>query len=382
MKNINNCIKLLLAAMILLAYSSCRKDEKPIVGNVTTQPDFKPDPNSVVKGMYLLNEGNMNMNKASLDYLDFTTGKYHANIYNSANPTVVKSLGDVGNDIAVYGAKVYVVVNNSNLIEVLNVKTAKHIATIAIANCRNVVFHDNKAYISAYLGKVGDPNAPNGAVYEIDTTSLVITRKVTVGRQPEEMAIVGQKMYVANSGGYSPPNYENTLSVIDLGSFTEIKRIVVAINLEKVKADQYGDLYVTSRGDYYKIPPDLYVVDTKTDQVKKDFKLPVSNLYIDGDTAYMYSVAFSYITGKNAITYSMLDVKNEAILNKQFITDGTDKQIAVPYGITVNPITKEVFVTDAKNYVTSGTVYCFDTSGKKEWSIIAGDIPGHFAFSY
>jgi YVTN family beta-propeller protein len=380
MKNSQLKIICLQLGCLVIAFSSCRKEQTPVPE--TDQTLLKPDPISVLKGLYVLNEGNMGQNKASLDYLDFLTGKYRSNIYGTANPTVVKGLGDVGNDINSYGSKLYIVVNNSNLVEVLNAHTAKHIAQIDITNCRNVTFHDNHAYVSAYLGIVGDPNAPNGAVYEIDTTTLQITRKVTVGRQPEEMAIVGEKLYVANSGGYSPPNYERTVSVIDLASFTELKRIDVAINLEKVKADQYGDLYVTSRGDYYTIQPDLYVIDTKADTVKKDFKMPVSNLWIDGDTAYMYSVAFSYITGKNAIAYSMIDVKTETVLNKQFITDGTDQLITVPYGIAVNPITKEVYVADAKNYVVSGTLYCFDTNGKKEWSVTAGDIPGHFAFIY
>ena len=380
MKRIHRKVIYLLLGCLLLEYRSCRKGQTPAPEKDKTL--LKPNPGSVVKGLYVLNEGNMNQNKASLDYLDFTTGEYRSNIYGQANPTIVKSLGDVGNDIAAYGSKLYIVVNNSNLVEVVNAHTAKHIAQINITNCRNVTFHNNHAYVSAYLGIVGDPHAPNGAVYEIDTATLQITRKVTVGRQPEEMAIVGEKLYVANSGGYSPPNYERTVSVIDLASFAEIKRIDVAINLEKVKADQYGDLYVTSRGDYYTIPPDLYVIDTKTDSVKKDFKMPVSNLWIDGDTAYMYSVAFSYVTGKNTIAYSMINVKDETVLDKQFITDGTDKQITVPYGIAVNPVTKEVYVADAKNYVISGTLYCFDTNGKKEWSITAGDIPGHFAFIY
>jgi DNA-binding beta-propeller fold protein YncE len=380
MKKIVQKIIFLLLGCLIITYTSCRKEEKPL--QEVDKTIFKPDPNSIIKGLYLLNEGNMNQNKASLDYVDFTTGLYRSNIYGQANPNIVKNLGDVGNDIGSYGSKLYMVINNSNLIEVVNAHTAKHIAQINITNCRNVTFHNNHAYISAYLGVVGDPKAPNGAVYEIDTATLQITRKVTVGRQPEEMAVVGEKLYVANSGGYSPPNYERTLSVIDLASFTEIKRIDVAINLEKVKADQYGNLYVTSRGDYYTVPPDLYVIDTKTDLVKKDFKMPVSNLWIDGDTAYMYSVAFSYITGKNTITYSMIDTKDETILNNQFITDGTDKLITVPYGIAVNPVTKEVYVADAKNYVISGTLYCFNPSGKKEWSVTTGDIPAHFAFAY
>ena len=379
MKKINFIKNYLLLGCLILTYSACRKDEKPIPEVVTTIT--KAD-TGALSGLYVLNEGNMGSNKASLDFLDYSTGKYHKDIYEQDNPGVVKGLGDVGNDLGIYGSKLFIVVNNSNLVEVVNARTGKHINFVSIQNCRNVTFINGKAYVSAYLGIVGDPKAPNGAVYEIDTATLQITRKVTVGRQPEEMAIVNGKLYVANSGGYSPPNYERTVSVVDLASFTVVKLIDVAINLEKVKADQYGDLYVTSRGDYYSIPPDLYVIDTKTDSVKKDFKLPVSNLWIKGDTAYMYSVAFSYVTGKNTISYGMIDVKTGTVLNKQFITDGTDKQIAVPYGIAVNPVTGEVYVADAKDYVTPGTIYSFDTNGKKEWQVTTGDIPGHFAFLY
>jgi DNA-binding beta-propeller fold protein YncE len=373
-----NKLIIIIGLAVVLFDTACRKDTPLIPAKVDTVTTPKPD--TVARGVYVLNEGNMNSNKASLDYLDFNTGAYHRGIYDQANPTVVKGLGDVGNDIGVYGSKLYVVVNNSNKVEVLDAKTAKRLAVINIINCRYIVFKDNKAYVSAYLGTVGDPKAPNGIVAEIDTTSLTITRKVTVGRQPEQMVIIGQKLYVANSGGYSPSNYERTISVIDRATFTETKRIDVAINLDQMKADSYGDIYVTSRGDYYDIQPDMYAIDTKTDQVKKDFKLPVSNLWIKGDTAYFYSSAFSYITGNYTIAYNMIDVKNETVLNKQFITDGTEKQIAIPYGIAVDPHTGDVYVTDAKNYVTPGTLYCFDRQGHKKWSVQTGDIPGHFAF--
>jgi hypothetical protein len=380
MKNIRQLVKYLLLACLAISYSACRKDAKPITEG--DKPLLTPDPGSVIKGLYLLNEGNMNMNKASLDYLDYTTGVYRRNTYNQTNPEVTKGLGDVGNDIGIYGSKVYVVVNVSNKVEVLDKTTGKRISLINIANCRYVAFNNGKAYVSAYLGVVGDPKAPNGAVNEIDTTTLQITRKVTVGRQPEEMAIVGQKLYVANSGGYTPSNYERTVSVIDLNSFTEIKRIDVAINLDRVKADKYGDIYVTSRGDYYNIPSKLFVIDTKIDQVKKQFDFGASNLWIDDDVAYMYSYQFSYLNGKNTTSYAMLNVKDEALINSKFITDGTESSIKVPYGIAVNPITKEVFVTDAKDYITPGTLYCFSPTGKKEWSTVTGDIPAHFAFVY
>lgn len=140
--------------------------------------------------LFLLNEGNMGNNKASIDFFDYTTGKYNRNIYPQRNPSIVKELGDVGNDIAVYGSKLYAVINCSHYVEVMDVHTAEHIASIDVPNCRNIVFNDGKAYVSSYAGPVQiDPDARPGKVVEIDTASLSITREVIVGYQPEEMVI-------------------------------------------------------------------------------------------------------------------------------------------------------------------------------------------------
>lgn len=367
-----------LLAFFMVIISACRKDPQPLPSEITK---VEPEPTSHIKGFYLVNEGNMNMNKASLDYMDLVNGIYTRNLYNQVNPEVTKGLGDVGNDIGRYGSKLYVVVNISNKVEVLNIKTGKKIGQINITNCRYITFSNGKAYVSAYLGKVGDPKAPNGIVAEIDTTVLRVNRTIEVGRQPEEMAVIGTKLYVANSGGYSPPDYENTLSVIDLSSFTEIKRIEVAINLSRIKADRYGDLYVTSRGDYYTIPAKLFVIDTQTDQIKKVFNIAASNLVIDDDYAYIYSTEWNYIEGKNRITYNMINTKDETVMDRKFINDGTEKDIKIPYGIAVNPISKDVYVTDAKDYVSPGKLHCYSPEGRLKWSVTTGDIPAHIAFS-
>ncbi|QNK61226.1 YncE family protein [Pedobacter sp. PAMC26386] len=376
-KQTASCLSLVVLASVFLF--SCRKDPQLILEDEIV---VQPGPSTPVKGFYLVNEGNMNMNRASLDFMDLQTGVYRRNIYNQANPTVVKGLGDVGNDVGVYGSKLYVVVNISNKVEVMDVKTGKRISQINITNCRYITFHKGKAYVSAYLGTVGDPSAPSGIVAEIDTTSLTEIRRINVGRQPEEMAVVREKLYVANSGGYTPSNYERTVSIIDLNSFQVVNKIDVGVNLHRLKADKYGDLYVTSRGDYYDIPSKLFVIDTKTEKVKKTFDIGVSNLVIDDNSAYFYSSEFSYITGGYVIKYGIIDVKNEVLTDKKFITDGTDKDITIPYGIAVNPYTKDVFITDAKDYVSPGTLYSFDPAGKKRYEVATGDIPAHFAFVY
>jgi hypothetical protein len=367
--------------LIAICFIACRKDIK-VVPEEVTDTLFPAEPNAAVRGLYLVNEGNMYMNKASLDFVDFSTGSYRRNIYNQANPEVTKGLGDVGNDVGVYGSKLYVVINGSNKVEVLNVKTGKRIQQIDIINCRYIAFSRGKAYVSAYLGQIGDPKAPNGIVAEIDTSSLKETKRVEVGRQPEEMAVVGNNLYIANSGGYTPGNYERTISVINLDTFKEIKRIPVAVNLHRLKADRYGDLYVTSRGDYLDVPSKLYVIDTKTDLVKKVFDVAASNIVIDDDLAYIYSSSFNIITGQSTVSYDMINIKDEVLLGRKFIADGKDKVIKVPYGLAVHPVSKDVFVTDATDYVTPGVLYCFDSTGKKKWSVETGDIPAQFAFVY
>lgn len=377
--------------VILLTLYSCQTDEvymeeeiqNPIIPEEPDEGEDDPDrPSASVKGFYLLNEGNMSMNKASLDFMDYETKEYKRNVFSQANPDLVGGLGDVGNDIGIYGSKLYVVVNASNKVEVLNADTKERIKQIDIENPRYITFYKGKAYLSTYLGTIGDPGAPNGIVAEIDTISLEITRSVEVGRQPEELVAFNDKIYVANSGGYSPPDYESTISVIDIHNFTETKRIEVAVNLHRLKVDSEGDLYVTSRGDYFEIPSQLFVVDTKTDNVKKTFDIAVSDLSIHNDIAYMYSTAFSYVTGDYEISYTMLDTQTEKLLDRTFIAESYRELIEMPYGIAIHPDTEEVFITDAKDYVTPGNLYCFTPEGELKWSVQTGDIPAHIAFKY
>ncbi|MBN9297412.1 MAG: YncE family protein [Filimonas sp.] len=370
--------RFLLFLLFTSSMVACRKDPavSPSDEEYVDKPDTLP---SSYAGFYVLNEGNMGSNKASIDFYNYNTGVYKRNIYSEANPDVVKELGDVGNDIQVYGSKAYAVINMSNKVEVFDAYTIKRIGQIEVPNCRYVTFYKGKAYVSSYAGYVGDPASPLGYVAEIDTASLKITRTATVGYQPEEMEIVKGKLYVANSGGYRYPNYDRTVSVIDLATFKETKKIDVAINLDRIKKDAYGDLYVTSRGDYFDIGSKLFIIDTKTDKVKDSLPIAASNLAIQGDSAYIYSVEWNNTAGGNTISYAIVNVKTESIVTRNFITDGTDKQIQIPYGLLINPLTHDIYIADAKDYVTPGTLYCFDKTGKLKWRVTTGDIPGHFA---
>lgn len=368
---------------LLMVATSCREDELVVPTEFDIVGDERPE--SSIRGFYLVNEGNMGSNKCTIDFYDYTTGLYARNIYAERNPQVIKELGDVGNDIGIYGSKLYVVVNCSHKVEVLDSHSGRRLGQIDIPNCRYVRFHRGHAYVSSYVGPVLiDPDAPKGAVYEVDTLSLEITRKVTVGYQPEEMEIVDDYMYVANSGGYRAPNYDNTVSVIQMIDFKQVSQIPVGINLHRLKKDRYGKIWVTSRGDYQSRPSRLYVMQKKPGfnrmEVTDTLPIACSNMAFHGDLMYFYATEWNNFTQSNAISYGIIDVRTKQLISNNFIKDGTDHEITIPYGIAIHPETGDIFITDAKNYVSSGTLYCFSSDGYKKWSVRTGDIPAHIAF--
>ena len=371
---------------------ACRKDEIVVPSEyellpvpVRTEASFAP--NEPI-GMYLLNEGNMGSNKASIDYVDFVNGYYIRNLYAERNPTVIKELGDVGNDIQIYGSKLYAVINCSHKVEVMDARTCVRIGQIDIPNCRYIRFSRGKAYVSAYVGPVSiNPDAQLGAVFEVDTATLTVTREVSVGYQPDELDILGEYIYVANSGGYRVPNYDYTVSVVERYGMKQVQKIPVGINLHRLRKDRHNRLWVSSRGDYGQIPPALHLLERKNSTSKEmavtdTFPIPCSEFVIAGDSLYFYGVSWNSQTESNHVSYGIFNIASKTLSASSFITDGTEKDIKIPYGIAVNPYNGDIFVTDAKNYVSSGVLHCYGKNGRKKWSVRTGDIPAHMAFLY
>ena len=373
--------------LIPCSLTSCRGDEIIFPAEYEILPMESRELSSFAQnepiGMYLLNEGNMGSNKATIDYLDFSKGIYIRNIYGERNPNVIKELGDVGNDIQVYGNRLYAVINCSHKVEVMDLYTCRRIGQIDIPNCRYIRFHGDKAYISSYVGPVSiDPNAQLGAIFEVDTATLRVTRKVTVGYQPEEFEIIDNYIYVANSGGYRAPDYDSTLSVVDLTDFRQIKKIPVCVNPHRVRKDQYNRLWITSRGDHKDVQTQLVCLQPLHPTPYTLHHISPSEMVIIGDSMYYYGAHWSDETMSNHITYGVLNIQYPITNTQSFITDGTEQNIKIPYGIQVNPYNGDIYITDAKNYVSSGQLHCYSREGKRKWSVRTGDIPAHMCFVY
>ena len=368
-----SCKVFLILSAFALTLSSCRTDD------ATSSSDDPKKPSTGDGFMYVLCEGNMGSNKCQLDLLNTASFEYTQDIYPIANPSVVKELGDVGNDIKIYGSKLWIVVNCSNKVEVCDAHTCVRKGQVNIPNCRYVTFHDKYAYVSSYVGPVQvDANAQIGRVYKVDTLTLEIVGQVEVGYQPEELAVIGNKLYVANSGGYRVPNYDKTVSIINLDTFTEEQQVDVAINLHRLQTDKYGQVWVSSRGDYNAVPSRLFWMTDGI--VGGSVDVPVSSMCIVGDSLYYIGTTWSNQTQSNTVKMGIVNVRTHEVIDTDIFNSDEARSMTLPYGIIVHPEAKDFYLMDAKNYVSSGSLLHFFADGTFDRKWTTGDIPSRAVF--
>lgn len=376
-------------AIALVAAAGCRKEDtlRFLPGENGEPSDYEVvdaavNASAKPSGIYLVNQGNMGSNKARLDFLNFHNGFYIRDVFTEYNPEVVKGLGDTGNDVQVYKGKVFVVVNGSHKVEIMDAYSMKRLAQVDVPNCRFIAFDGNHAYVTSYVAKDKEAlRTQKGALYRIDLDTYKVTGQVTVGYQPEQLVIRDGKAYVANSGGYVAGN-DNTVSVVDLKSMKVEYNIEVAVNLQLMLVDAEGTIWVSSIGNYRDVSSTLNYLVKKGDKYELGgtVNVPVSSMALAGDKIYVIGTTYTPTWTPITTYYNIVNVKTRELESGSFITDGTESGITTAYTVTVNPGNGDIYVTDAKDYVSSGTLHCYTGSGKHKWSVRTGDIPDRIAF--
>ena len=345
MKKKNVFILVLLAAL----FAACSDSD-----NIIDPTELPP---SETQKILVLCEGIWNHDNSTLAFYDLKSKTKDFDYFTTVNK---RGLGDTANDMIKYGSKIYIVVNVSSTIEVIDAATGKSLEQIEMKTA------DDKPkqprYAAAYGGKVY-VTSYDDTVTRIDTVSLTIDGSVAVGRDPEGICIKNGKIYVANSGGLDYPNYDKTVSVIDLNSFEEIKQIEVGLNPYQVFADNQGDVYVNVRGNYDDIAPSFKKIKPSKDsyEVSTVTGVSISEFTIVNDKAYILHNDW----GKES-EVKVFDCKTEEVVTENFVTDGTS--ILNGYKITADAYSGDVYVTTS-DYTTSGNVLCFDNKGECKFTL-------------
>jgi uncharacterized protein DUF5074/type IX secretion system substrate protein len=319
---------------------------------------------SYLDGIFVLNEGNMGSNSASVSFIT-QDNQVVNNVFGTANNNAV--LGDVGQSMNSYGENTFIVLNFSNAIKVVSKETFTSVAAIetGLINPRYMAFYQNKGYVTCW----GDGTiATDDYIAVINLTTYQVESTIAMPEGVEHIEEVNGKLYVAHQGGYG---YGTTLSIVDIATLNVSTIPVGDIPNSMVVKDNY--LYVLCGG-----MPSWSPSETSGKLVKINLadntiatELPFTNnqhpmhLNLEGNNLY-------YALGSDIYKMPVTD----AVLPITALTTTPIQDFLGIYGLDV--INNKIYVADANGFAGSGFAHIYNTDGTFVSTHAVGDIPNHF----
>lgn len=364
--------RLLLLAALAFAVAACEDEPDPTPVGPDTLPTTDID-TTVSARVLVLNEGTWGANNASITLIDNRAGSITADWFSAQNG---RGLGDLAQDLLLYGSKAYATVSESGSLEVID--TATGLSTrvdLGSRYPRYIAADGGKLYISCY-----NPHC----VVRLDTATLAVDATCTLGGfNPEGIAVAGSKIFVASSnisdeqGTYS---YDDKVYVIDAATFADATPLTVGSNPQKVIALDATHVVVNYWGDYDSLPAGTAIVSTSGEVTP--LGVPLSNMTVADGTIYGYYITYSadYST-KNAV-FKKIDAwcavgSADNLTAQPFFEDcGIDN----PYAIGIDPVGGDIYIATDGDYRATGEVHCFRPDGSRRWHHTAGWFPSKIVF--
>jgi len=351
----------------VLFCTSCMDDELWLSRN---KPNLDMQEVLEQRGLIILNEGNFTYGNTSMSYYNISTGEVENDIFYRQNGV---PLGDVAHSAKLSEGLLYIVVNNSGKVLVVNggkfpsLKAFEYIGKITgLGSPRYVeIISEGKGYISdLYARKVSvfDPRT-------LEITGNIPTSDLAGNyyRHPTEQMILQDSVVFTNC--YS---FDDQILIIHSGSDEVIDSIRVLKQPSSMVADKNGKLWVLCDGGYedssYKDEfPGLVRINMITRTIEKVFIFPESDwprkLCINGNHDTLY-----YINGD----IWRMSVNSDRLPGTSFIAaDGR-----LFYSLCVDPLTSEIYAGDAIDYIQQGVVYRYNAGGIVVDTIRVGVNPG------
>lgn len=359
--NLSHKLKIFIMLFASLLIFSCNSDDEG--SQQITDGNF-------ANGVFVLNEGGFTYNNASVSFIS-STGEIQNNIFKTVNG---RSLGDVAQSISFNDDLAYIVVNNSNTVEVVNRYTFESVATIAgeLYNPRYIEFHNGKGYISNW-GNGND--ASDDFIAVVDLSSYAVIKKIAVPQGPERLEAANGKLYIAQRGDYS---FGNTISVLDLNSETLTATIEIADYPNGMAIDN-AYLFVLCSGyqDWSGGGADsdgaMFKINLQNNEIVDHFTFEsgVHPNFLQIENGKVY-----YTIGKNIYRTNTADI---APSDSPFISTASDG-MEILYGFNVD--NGWIYACDAKDYQSNGELFVYSLTGSLESKYpISGIIPNGVYFN-
>jgi len=306
-----------------------------------------------VNGLVLIgNEGNFQSGNSSLSSYNKNSGETSSNIYQNINQSL---LGDVLHSISHIDHQLFLVVNNSGKIVVINDETFKYEYQIdnLISPRKIIKVNNSKYYITdLYSNSIYIYNA-----YQ-NTTS-----EISVNGWCEDILMQNGKVYVCNVAN-------NLIYVINSNDDIILDSIIVGQNPVTIKEDIKGDLWVLCQGSVSdNEDPSISIIGTQSLEIIKSFNLENNQSYPSSMNLFKNEVFFI-----NKHIYKIPSIEDTV---QEIIWENIGNTF---YNLSIDPYNKDLYVTDAKDYVQNGSLLIIDSIGNFKNEVITGLIPKSIVF--
>ena len=338
MNKISSISMLLLATIFV--FSSCDKDKEV---KIETEN---------YKGLIVTNEGGFNKSNASVGV--YKPGdKSYFDAFKKAND---RPIGDVIQSMVLIGDKYYIVVNNSNKIEVINRNDFKSVSTIATGSPRYVLsVSSDKAYIS---------NLYSNTIKVLNPNNQSLGKEISINNNSEHMVLMDKKAYVGT--------FSDKIMVINTESDSLVDSINTASGLGKIvnaTANKIGVL-CTGKVDWNNgsVLENGKILIINKDSMAIEKSINLSTGSYGGSMVYSTSTGMFYFSLGNNVVYKM---GMDGVITP-FVTLTVGQSV---YSLSISNSTNEIFVTDAGDFNSAGKVIAYDFSAVKLYEFAAGIAP-------
>ncbi len=331
-------------------FVSCSKDPDPVITGI--KGSYLSG-----SGAFILNEGNFRSGNGSLSFFSYDSSKVYNHVFLNVNK---RALGDIPYSMGIINNKAYIIVNNSNRIEVINSKTAESLATI------------NKIISPRYISFIAPSRAYVTSLYSDSVTIInlekdIVSGYINIRHTTESIMVTGKKAFIANwTGG-------NKVFVVDTEYDQVIDSIIVGTEPESMVIDKNLTLWVLSNGGWQREHfAELTGIDTQTGEILSNFIFP----------SITDSPVCLQIDGKGENLFYL----NNGIMKMSINASQLPDTPLIPgsygnfYKMSVNQYNNEIFVTDVSDYQQKGFLLRFNRSGELLSKMQTDLIPGSICF--
>lgn len=345
----NYFLKLAVLFFVLGAFAGCTSDDADDNAPVVPAPE-KGDSLRFL----IINEGNFTKGNTSLSAV-WSNDTIYNDLFRSANAQ--RPLGDAAQSLNIIGENIYVALNNSNKIEVMNKTDYKSVHTI--------LFHSNVSplYITALDNDRAAVSGYSDKLMIINTKTYQVVDSVELGSSSKQMAVVNKRLFIASAG----------LKMVPLNNLKDVTSIeeIYPIGDSKLIVDKNGNLWTISAGE-------LVCIDPVTLLVKKKIAL-------NGVQVNTFGARLDMNKAKDKL-YFNTDVPQGGIFEVSIDAQTTPTTpifiytgVEYLYNMNISP-DNTIVICDALDFTQRGKIFEYSLTGDLLHTFTAGVIPQYLYF--